>query len=892
MPTPRIIIQTFGSARVWLDGEELHFRSRKELALFIYLLGEGGAQSRKHLTELLWPEHAHNKGRNSLRVALAHLREDFKESLEVTRDSIRFCRSLDQEIDFVAFEQAALHHGRLARQTTSTGIFLADLKLENTPLFTHWLEHRRLYYRTLAESFSSQLMDRPEPVQPIAERPLTGRHLELNALVKMVLQHRLVTVTGPAGSGKSALAVSFARIWAKQKPDCTLIRVALTPESPGHQAVETAAAEFRWWHVVSQSLGCAPAQGLVELAEQLGQGPALLILDDADGPEILADDFTDLLGLCKGLCLLLTRHRPLQLRAEHLFPLSPLVYPDTEALALLPSAQLLEFPAVAMLAERFQHFSSQTQPDPTVLGAICSALDGLPLALELAASQSVALTPLDILQLTLSPFETLETFHVDVPARQRSLKAAFENMLLAFSPAQRLLLYDLSVFQASFQIEDAAALLDQLPGALRREFRPLIECGLIQLKHPTSGTRFELLKLARHYGQFSLTPERATTLKTRHADVITRRLQATALPSGYASTLHEVVGLLDQDGRAALQWFAEQATPQSRAEGLQLVTALAWSWSLRGEARAAQTWLALFWPDADTETSLPQQFARAFTELSPFQTDSVQLRQTLTLALEAMGESQPNRLQALMYAWHSALALALILPNEQALNWLNEIEALPPAPPEISAVWWPRVCGVVLGRNGQLTLAQASLSLAYSSLKISDVSERALIAIDMQQVRGEQRSAVSLQERLDDLRGAGLQTDLPPYLLALARLQLTAGQLSEPMRLIEEQYVLWEDLNVLWGVAESLALMAKISLEHGEEQAALKLYGAAFAVCASSNPLTWPALSDLRTQLSETTARLRSGAQLRAWQEGEQLSRGARLALMRQVRLRLLLISC
>ena len=885
MLIPRIKIQTFGEARVWQDGEQLHFRSRKELALLLYLANKVDAQSREHLVGLLWPQHPLGKGRNSLRVALAHLREEFKENLEVTRKSIRFCRSSDQEIDFVALEQAAVSNVTLMRQTIYTGDFMANFKLENTPVFNQWLEHKRFYYRSLAESFSTQLADHTDPVLPLPEKPLIGRQLELNALMQAVLQHRLITVTGPVGNGKSALVMSFARIWAKRNPNYTLISAALSPNACGDRTADTAADEFRWWHAVSQSLGSTPACSLMELAVQLGQAPTLLVLDGADSLAVQADDITVLLGLCRSLCLLLTRRRPLQLRSEHVFPLSPLVYPDTEALALTAPAQLLDFPAVAMLSERLQHFTSQLQLDPTVLGAICSALDGLPLALELAAAQSVAFSPLEILHLTTFPFESFEALHSDVPARQHSLKAAFEDMLLAFNPIQRNLLYDLSVFRASFQLEDAVALVNQPARLLRHELQALVESGLIRLKYLPSGTRYELLKLARHYGQFRLTLDRASILNERHASVITQRIQATFHQCVYTFTLSETAVLLDQDVLVALQWFAEQGTPQSRAEGLDLVTALAWPWSLRGEAKVVQQWLTLFWPDDDVEASLPQLFARAVTALSPYQTDSGHLRQILNLARQAMAESPLNQSHTLVFAWYSALALALISPPEQSLLWLSEIEALSPAPREIGTVWWPRVRGVVLARSGQLDQAQASLSLAYCSLNVGDLSERALISTDIQQVRGEQRSAVSLQERLDDLRGAGLQTDLPPHLLALTRLQLMSGKLIESVRLIEEQYALWEDLNVSWGVAESLALMASISLERGEELTAFKLYGAFSAVYRSSNPLTWPVFSNLRTQLSEITSRRRTGAQQRAWQEGEQLSRGARLALMREARL-------
>ena len=92
---------------------------------------------------------------------------------------------------------------------------------------------------------------------------------------------------------------------------------------------------------------------------------------------------------------------------------------------------------------------------------------------------------------------------------------------------------------------------------------------------------------------------------------------------------------------------------------------------------------------------------------------------------------------------------------------------------------------------------------------------------------------------------------------------------------------------LLWGVAENLTLFACIVAQHGEDRVAVKLYGAAWAICQVSSPVVWPARSTLESRLAQIRAPLRTGSQQRDWHEGLNLSRDARLALTQEVRLRL-----
>jgi DNA-binding SARP family transcriptional activator/predicted ATPase len=889
--TETLNIQMFGELRIWRGADAIRLRTSKELALLVYLIAEGGAQSRDALTALLWPDQARDRARNSLRVALAHLREEFSLELQATRTTLAFVPTSGVETDFLKFEQAAERGDFEVARALYQGPFMTDFRLRDAPLFTQWLSLRRQHYSTLIEAAVPRLT-RETALPSRAEEPvLVGRALELRALSQAVECHRLVTISGLIGVGKSVLAQALARQWQARAQGPVMVLTpagqvaADQPSSDQPSSDQCGVSQVDTWRVVGQPAGAGSLLSLNELAGELSGSATLLVLDNADD-RLAGDALPDaqvlqtLLGRCAGLKILVTRRRPLCLKAEHVFLLSPLAAPDAEALERSDAQQLQAFPAVSLLADRLQLCRPGQALDLRALGAICAALGGVPLALELIAAQGAALSPAELLGLIAQPFEVLEARHADAPTRHHSLHAAFDIAVNELSAEQRRLLEDLGVFQGSFQIEDAASLLACPAGRLIGDLRALADAGLVQLRRSAvSETRFELPSLTRVYVQLGQGAARAANLRARQTQVTVRRV-AELLPSpvpGY--TLPAPLLALDGEISVSLDWCAKQATPEADALGLDLATRLAWPWLLRGQAGEGRRWLTRFWPGEAAD--LNHLFARAVLDMSQPNGNESRLRQLLE---QTRFQGDPG---GVLYAWLCASVLALVTPANEAAAWLALTETLPDAPPELCAVWWPRVRGVVLARTGQHGPAQVALSRAYQELSPSARAERALLATDLWQVRGEQRSAASLQERLSDLREAGDEAEIAPYLLALASVQLAQGELDEPLRLIEEQCVLWEDLHLLWGVAESLTLFARTVAEHGEDLAAVRLYGAASAICQVSSPLVWPAYSTLEGCLARIRAPLRTGPQQRAWQEGVNLSRGARLALMREVRLRL-----
>ena len=899
-------IQMFGEMQVWRGDLPLQFRTRKELALLTYLLSESAPQSREHLCALLWPDQPRDRARNSLRVALAHLREQFPGELVATRATLAFVPAAEQQTDVAAFEAALGQGDTDAARALYRAPFMATLRLRETPQFGQWLDRRRRHFQALAESLhvaqdavpGTPPTDQTLADQTLLDQPLVGRALDVRAVGQALERHRLVTVSGLIGCGKSALAHELVREWPLRQPGCAVLRAVLDPDSPEP-----------WWRQLSPAPGWA---SLAEGAAQIGQSRVLLLLDDADALPPDGQDLGELLGRCGGLRILLTRRRPLHLRAEQVYLLAPLACPDTEALERADPAQLLAFPAVALLVRLLQRHVPNPWPDHApahalaqsfdlpILGAVCSALSGLPLALELAAAQSLALDPAQLLEMIRQPFEVLQAVQGDAPPRHYSLNGALAVAVGDLSASQRRTLGDLSVFSGGFQIEDAALLLDQsaLPGqsalpsqsaALNATLRVLVESGLVQLRRSRAQTRFELPGLVRSYGRRQWSEPHAAALRLQHARVVWQAAERLVPADVVTFSVPAALPKLGDDVQAALRWCEQQELPEARELGLKLATRLAWSWILQGRAVDGQRWLRLLWPGE--KATLPQHLARALLDVSVDAQQQAGLRRTLELA---RAQDSPV---AQRCAWLSALALALVSPAAQGPEWLELLGSLPELPGPLCTVWWPRVRGVVLARCGQLAQAEEALSQAYQALgqqalsqkglRGADAAGRALLATDVWQVKGEQRSVASLQERLSDLRAGGDQDDLAPSLLALASRQLAQGQLDEPLRLIGEQCRVWEDLNLLWGVAESVALFARVAFDEGEDIAAFTLYGAASALCQVTGPLSWPALWTLSQCLAELRTPVRTGAQRRAWQAGLTLSRGACLALMHDLRLRL-----
>src|SRR5262245_30646147 len=294
----------------------------------------------------------------------------------------------------------------------------------------------------------------PRPL-PVAATSLVGREAAIDELADLLGRPgvRLVTLTGPGGVGKTRLALAAAQR-LRGRFDAGSVFVPLAGVAQPELVVGGIA------RAVDADLAGAGAP-LQALAELLGDDRWLLILDNLEQVIEVADDLGELLARCPGVVILATSRTVLGLRAEHEYPVPPLPLPaglpaDPTG---VPLQELARSPAVALFVDRARAVRPDftlTQRNAAAVVAICRRLEGLPLAIELAAARTRLLDPAALLRRLATSLDSLGTGTVDMPQRQRTLRATVEWSVGLLDDAERSLLEVAAIFVGGWTIEAAA----------------------------------------------------------------------------------------------------------------------------------------------------------------------------------------------------------------------------------------------------------------------------------------------------------------------------------------------------------------------------------------------------------------------------------------------------
>jgi hypothetical protein len=249
---------------------------------------------------------------------------------------------------------------------------------------------------------------------PVMSDSFTGRERELEALGRLLGMStaRLTTLTGPGGIGKTRLAIEAATAASQQFEIVRLVHCEAATEPAG--AVD----------LIGRSVGLAGSEtGIASLVARLAATSTLLILDNL---EQLLPDFAvtvaQLLEDCPSLHVLATSRAPLRIRAEHEFPVEPLDVPAPGAVA----DEMRASGAVRLYLDRAAARGVDASGDIATVARLCARLDGVPLAIELAAARAQVLPTAAILQRLDRALDLLSSSSPDVPARQRTIRAAID----------------------------------------------------------------------------------------------------------------------------------------------------------------------------------------------------------------------------------------------------------------------------------------------------------------------------------------------------------------------------------------------------------------------------------------------------------------------------------
>jgi predicted ATPase len=343
-----------------------------------------------------------------------------------------------------------------------------------------------------------------------APAPLFGRDDDLREVVALLRSGtaRLVTLTGPGGVGKTRLALEVAAAVGGEFPDGTAV-VELAALQDVGLVLPT----------VARQLGLQPAgpDDLVgQLAAFLRDDRRLVVLDNVEHVLDAAPDVAALLARCAGLVVVATSRAPLRVRAEREHALGPLPVPegsDADAVAASPAAQVLLDRARTVSPS----FGRAAGAAPAV-AAICRRLDGLPLALELAAAHARYLGPADLLGRL---DQALGAARVrDLPARQQTMRATLDWSHDLLTADEQALLRRLAVFAGGFTLDaaDAVASGGAEPIDAVAALGGLVEQSLV-LSGGGAEPRYRLLEPVRQYAAARLAGSGETdAVRGRHAD--------------------------------------------------------------------------------------------------------------------------------------------------------------------------------------------------------------------------------------------------------------------------------------------------------------------------------------------------------------------------------------
>ncbi|WP_171058070.1 ATP-binding protein [Modestobacter altitudinis] len=420
---------------------------------------------------------------------------------------------------------------------------------------------------------------------PAERSSFVGRRAELAEVRRLLGDARLLTLVGPGGVGKTRLALRAAAELRRSFPGGVVLADLTAVSDPSLVAQQVAAA----LDVRDSSGRWLPAA----LAEVLGEDRVLLVLDNCehlrDACAVLVDA---VLAACPGLQLLATSRAPLDVPGEALFPVPPLPLPA--------AGDAAGSDAVRLLAERARAAAPGLvlgPADEADLAELCRRLDGIPLAIELAAVRLRTLGPADLLARLDDRFALLRRSGGSVPERHRALRATMEWSAELLGDGERVLWRRLSVFAADVDLAAIEAVCpdDLLPAASVLEvLTALVQASVVEVTHGAAGPRFRMLETVRAFGREQLVAAgEVDAVRLRHRDwcagVVTSAA-AQFLGPGQVAAFDRLSACAAEIG-AALETCLSR--PGDAAVGLSLAAELWLWWEARGRLAEGRRWLSV-----------------------------------------------------------------------------------------------------------------------------------------------------------------------------------------------------------------------------------------------------------------------------------------------------------
>src|SRR5579871_1128939 len=571
------------------------FRSQRVAALLAYLcLHLGRPCGREEIAAALWPEEAEPQVlSNRLRFTLASLRRQleppgipFGSVLDVESPGQVRLRAETVWCDAAAVERALKSGARAEAASLMNGVLLPGF-------YDEWILEVRTRFELLGDDLGAEPALRirksvaavaaPAPQRPAGRLPLYltrffGRESERQRLQEWIAEYRLVTITGPGGIGKTRMAVEVVR---ETGIPCAFVALADVTD-PG----DLAAVSLRALLITPQA-GVDPVAQLIAVLER--HPSFLLILDNAEHLVPAAAAFAlRLLEAIPALHILTTSRQRLNVPGEAVLPLDPLETPRYES----SPERLLEFPAVHLFVDRALRARPDFHLSTRQIGSlveICARLDGMPLALELAAARVTTQSTAQIAEALKGSLMDLASHQHGIPPRHRSLRAVLQGSFELLTPAQQSFFAGLSVFRAGWTLEAARRTTDC--DQAEETMRILVERSLVVAREDeaTTDIRFGLLDTLREFAAERLADDARAHCARRHA------MYFLGIAERCGPLLHKpggdlLLAELDRENenlRAAMQWSLDTADLDVLCRFTRALLAF---WATRGHYAEGRRW--------------------------------------------------------------------------------------------------------------------------------------------------------------------------------------------------------------------------------------------------------------------------------------------------------------
>jgi predicted ATPase/DNA-binding CsgD family transcriptional regulator len=664
---------------------------------------------------------------------------------------------------------------------------------------------------------------------------LIGRERQVAEACTLLLREdvRLLTFIGPGGVGKTQLALAVARKMSCAFADGAVF-VSLAPVSDPALVASAVAQKFD-----VRDTGTRPL--LEGLRAALRERDLLLFLDNFEHVMAAAPLVIDLLTACKRLKVLVTSRELLHLTGEHAFDVPPLDLPDTTR--SLPIDELTNCDAIRLFVTRAREVKSDfalTDVNADAVCAICRSLDGLPLALELAAARVRVLAPSSLLAQLPHRLPLLTGGHRDAPERLKTMRHAIAWSYDLLALDEQRLFRRLSLFVGGFTFDAAMAVAAD--ASFLDHLNSLIDKSLVQQAvQPDGETRFSMLETIREFGleQLKASGEEEAA-RDAHAAVFLRLAEA-AFPH------YEDAGLVEWSDRveadlanchAALEW----ADACGDAETLARLGGALWTLECyRGHPGGWSRWLerALAMRDALSPAALIKVIDGAAAYYIFVAEDEAQA-ETLASELLALADSLGDAYG--VYCAHGHLGMLAVHRSdyEDAAVHLRQALALAPSVwnPDNHIAWTVYGLASLAYRQGDLTAAATGFADALARHKITG-------------------NPMGTQCALTDL----------------GRVRLAQGEIRDAATLSAEALALGWDIRDAQGIDDALASLSVIAVATDQPRDAARLLGAIDSQRLRSGMLLEPeAKADAAQATAEARRTLGDEAFDTAWMAGQKLS--------------------